>query len=62
MFPTLLLYGDQDVRAPRQVAEALLAGIPKAPLVMIPGVGHINSVEAPDQFNAAVRTFLNEHY
>jgi pimeloyl-ACP methyl ester carboxylesterase len=58
--PTLLLYGDRDVRAPRQVAEALLAGIPESRLVMIPGVGHINSVEAPDQFSAEVRTFLNE--
>lgn len=57
--PTLLLFGDRDVRAPRQVAEALLAGIP-ARLVLIPGVGHINSVGAPDQFSAEVRTFLNE--
>jgi pimeloyl-ACP methyl ester carboxylesterase len=58
--PTLLLYGDQDVRAPRQVADALLAGIPGSRLVMIPGVGHISSVEAPDRFCAEVRTFLNE--
>ena len=58
--PSLLLYGDQDVRTPRQVADGLLAGIAGSRLVMIPGVGHINSVEAPDQFCAEVRTFLNE--
>jgi pimeloyl-ACP methyl ester carboxylesterase len=58
--PTLLLYGDQDVRAPREVAEALVAGIPGSRLVMMPGVGHISSVEAPDRFCAEVRTFLNE--
>jgi pimeloyl-ACP methyl ester carboxylesterase len=59
--PTLLLYGDQDVRAPRVVAEALQAGIPGSRLVMMPGVGHASSVEAPDQFCAEVRTFLNEN-
>lgn len=58
--PTLLLYGDQDVRAPREVAEALLAAIPGARLVMMPGVGHVSSVEAPDRFCAEVRSFLNE--
>jgi pimeloyl-ACP methyl ester carboxylesterase len=58
--PTLLLYGDQDVRAPRAVAEALLASIPGSRLVVMPGVGHASSVEAPDRFCAEVRTFLNE--
>jgi pimeloyl-ACP methyl ester carboxylesterase len=58
--PTLLLYGDQDVRAPREVAEALQAAIPESRLVMIPGVGHVSSVEAPDRFCAEVRSFLNE--
>ena len=48
------------MRAPRPVAEALLAGIPRSRLVMIPGVGHVNAVEAPDRFSAEVRTFLNE--
>ena len=58
--PTLLLYGDQDVRAPREVAEALLAAIPGARLVMMPGVGHVSSVQAPERFCAEVRAFLNE--
>jgi pimeloyl-ACP methyl ester carboxylesterase len=58
--PTLLLYGDQDVRAPREVAEALLAGIPGSRLVMMPGVGHASSVEAPDRFCVEVQAFLNE--
>ena len=58
--PTLLLYGDRDVRAPREVAEALLAAIPGSRLVMLPGVGHASSVEAPDRFSAEVRAFLNQ--
>lgn len=59
--PTLLLYGDKDVRAPLNVAEDLHAGIPTSELVVIPGVGHVSSVEAPDRFNAEVRRFLRSH-
>jgi pimeloyl-ACP methyl ester carboxylesterase len=58
--PTLLLYGDRDVRAPREVAEALLTAIPGSRLVMLPGVGHASPVEAPDQFSAEVRAFLEQ--
>ena len=58
--PTLLLYGDQDVRAPREVADALLTAIPGSRLVVLPGVGHCSSVEAPDRFSAEVRAFLDD--
>ena len=56
--PTLLLYGGQDVRAPREVAEAIHAAVPHAELVWLPEAGHALCVEAPDKFNAAVRRFL----
>ncbi|MDP9223320.1 MAG: alpha/beta hydrolase [Actinomycetota bacterium] len=56
--PTLLLYGDEDVRAPLTVAEDLHAAIPTSRLVVIPGVGHMSSVEAGERFNAEVRRFL----
>lgn len=56
--PILLLYGERDARAPLPVAEALHAGIPGSRLVVLPGVGHYNSLEAPDAFNAEVRRFL----
>jgi pimeloyl-ACP methyl ester carboxylesterase len=56
--PTLLIHGDQDVRAPRAVADALHAAIPGSRLVVLPGVGHVCNLEAPDAFNAAVREFL----
>ena len=58
--PTLLLYGDRDVRAPREVADALQTAIPGSQLVVLPGVGHCSSVEAPDRFSAEVRTFLDQ--
>lgn len=56
--PTLLLYGDQDVRAPLNVAEDLHAAIRTSRLVVMTGVGHVSSVEAAERFNAEVRTFL----
>ncbi len=56
--PTLLLYGDKDVRAPLDIAQALHSAIPASTLVVIPGVGHASSVEAPDLFNREVRNFL----
>ncbi len=59
--PTLLVYGDQDVRAPLPVAEAMHAAIAGSTLVVLPGAGHVCNMEAPAEFNDALRTFLLEH-
>jgi pimeloyl-ACP methyl ester carboxylesterase len=56
--PTLLLYGELDRRSPRSVAEELHGAIPGSQLVVLPGAGHVCNVEAPGEFDAAVRTFL----
>lgn len=56
--PTLLLYGDEDVRSPLTVAEDLHTTIPASRLVVMPGVGHMSSVEAAERFNTEVRSFL----
>jgi pimeloyl-ACP methyl ester carboxylesterase len=57
--PTLLLYGDADVRSPLEgVARGLHAQIPGSRLVVMPGVGHQCDMEAPHRFNAEVRSFL----
>jgi pimeloyl-ACP methyl ester carboxylesterase len=58
--PTLLVYGDRDVRAPLTVAEALQAAISDSRLVVLPDAGHLCNIEAPDEFNVAVRDFLHE--
>jgi pimeloyl-ACP methyl ester carboxylesterase len=58
--PTLLLHGDRDVRAPRDVVNALHAAIPQSKMVVLPGVGHVSPVEAPELFNRAVRGFLQQ--
>lgn len=56
--PTLLLYGEADQRSPLNVAENLHAEIPTSRLVIIPAVGHEISLEAPEIFNAEVRSFF----
>jgi pimeloyl-ACP methyl ester carboxylesterase len=56
--PTLLLYGDQDARAPLKVGEALHAAIPGSRLVVLPGVGHLSPVEAPGAVSREIRDFL----
>lgn len=56
--PTLLLYGDEDVRAPKPVSEQLHAAIRGSALTYIPGVGHQCNMEAPERFNAEVRAFV----
>lgn len=57
--PTLLLYGDADVRSPLAVAEELHEKIPTSQLVVIPGVGHVSNMEAPDAFDREVRRFMH---
>ncbi len=57
--PTLVLHGDADARSPLDVGRALHAAIPGAQLWVLPGVGHVSNIEAPQLFNAAVRAFLH---
>ena len=57
--PTLLLYGADDQRSPLHVAHELHRQIPGSKLAVIPDVGHVVHLEAPDAFNTEVRTFLH---
>ena len=59
--PTLLVYGDQDVRAPLPVAEHLHSAIAGSELTVLPGLGHVCNLERPDEFNATLRTWLRRH-
>jgi len=55
--PTLLLWGDDDVRSPLSIAEQFHAAIPSAELALIPGAGHVSNMERPDEFNDQLRRF-----
>ena len=56
--PTLLVWGERDVRSPLTVAENLHERIPGSRLVVIPEAGHLSHAEAPERFNTEVRGFL----
>lgn len=59
--PTLLIWGDGDVRSPLAVASQFAEAIPDATLVVIEGAGHLSNLERPDQVNAALREFCRAH-
>jgi pimeloyl-ACP methyl ester carboxylesterase len=56
--PTLLLWGEHDVRSPLSVARAFESAIPRARLRIIRGAGHAAHLEQPAAFTAAVRDWL----
>jgi pimeloyl-ACP methyl ester carboxylesterase len=56
--PTLVVCGNEDVLTPVADHEALQAGIAGSRLVVIPKAGHLSCVEAPGEFNAALKAFL----
>ena len=58
--PTLLLWGEQDRIMPRSYADKFAQGIAgKTEIRIIPGAGHLSSVERPDVFNGALTAFLD---
>ena len=50
--PTLLVYGNHDVRAPLVVAEQFHAAIRGSSLVVIPDAGHLCPLEHPSCSNS----------
>jgi pimeloyl-ACP methyl ester carboxylesterase len=57
--PTLLVWGDADVRSSLDVARQLSDAIPGARLVVIPAAGHVSNLEAPERFDAELRAFYD---
>ncbi len=56
--PALVICGAEDVLTPPAESEAMVAALPNATLVMLPGVGHLSNLEAPLAFNQALTDFL----
>jgi pimeloyl-ACP methyl ester carboxylesterase len=59
--PTLLIWGELDVRSPLSVAREFEHEIPDTKLVVVPEAGHVSNLEQPEQFNKAVRAFCRAH-
>lgn len=58
--PTLVLLGEHD-RLFVKPSRLLAAEIPDTELVILPGVGHMTALEAPDDTYAAIISFLAAH-
>ncbi|MFD0349220.1 alpha/beta fold hydrolase [Kitasatospora aburaviensis] len=43
---------------PLSEADLMVRALPAAELTVIPGVGHLSALEAPEEFNAAVCRLL----
>lgn len=58
--PTLVLVGEGDELTPPALAQEMASGIAGARLVVIPGCGHLSTLEQPDAVNAAMAEWLEQ--
>ncbi|MGW4892146.1 alpha/beta fold hydrolase [Kitasatospora sp. NPDC004240] len=56
--PVAVVVGSADIVTPPAESELMAAAAPDAELTVIPGAGHLSAMEAPEEFNAAVRRLL----
>jgi pimeloyl-ACP methyl ester carboxylesterase len=56
--PALFVLGERDMMTPPKAAAALIAAIPGATVVRVPGCGHAVPVEAPDELRDALAGWL----
>jgi len=59
--PTLLLLGAIDAMTPPKAAQSLAKSIRNSTQVVLPNVGHMMTIEAPDATTDALREFLSAH-
>ena len=56
--PTLVIGGEEDEISSPEVMRAMAEKIPGSRHVTLPRAGHLSNLEAPDDFNAALKEFL----
>ena len=56
--PTLLIAGEQDRTAPPAVMKKMGDSIPGSTYIELAGVGHLQNLEAPDDFDGLLLNFL----
>lgn len=58
--PVLVLVGEHDRLTPPDIARSMASELPEARLQIIPGAGHVSSLENPEAFNEALAAFLKD--
>jgi 3-oxoadipate enol-lactonase len=56
--PTLVLWGELDAKTPRDLSEAIAAGIAGANLRTVPGAAHLSHLDQPTRFAELVSDFV----
>ena len=56
--PTLLIAGEHDRNAPPAVMKKMAGAIPGSTYIELAGVGHLQNLEAPDNFDGLLLNFL----
>ena len=56
--PTLVLAGEADALIPPDESAELAAGIPRAHLTVVPGAGHLTTLEQPERVTEALQDWL----
>lgn len=58
--PTLVVAGSEDGATPVELVRACADAIPHARFEIMPGVGHIPSIEQPEKLSTLMRNFIKE--
>jgi pimeloyl-ACP methyl ester carboxylesterase len=56
--PTLVVVGREDALTPVEMSREIASGIPGARLEIVPGCGHLSTMEQPEAVNRALRAWL----
>jgi pimeloyl-ACP methyl ester carboxylesterase len=56
--PTLVVAGEHDRNAPPAVMKKMADAIPRSTYLEMPGIGHLQNLEAPDEFDGLLLNFL----
>lgn len=59
--PTLIIVGEEDLPRPPKESREMAALIPNAKLEIIPGAGHISTLERPQLVNQVLKEFLGKY-
>jgi pimeloyl-ACP methyl ester carboxylesterase len=56
--PTLVIAGEHDRNAPPAVMKKMADAIPRSTYLQLNGIGHLQNLEAPDDFDGLLLNFL----